>query len=295
VGSSIAFRGDMAAGLDHLDRAIALFDPDRQQPGRFRLGPSSGVVAHTTSALLLWLRGEPEAAVELGARAADLAHRLNHPVTLAYTLCHVGFLDLWRRELELVRQRADGVLEVAEEHDYPIWRAVGLVLQGVALAGLGEPDEGSARMDRGIALYQGLTTPPIFWPLVLSVRVRGFALVGRPGDGLPLIDEAIETLGTGNFLYPGLGLLKGDLLVALGEDPAAEPHFRSALEVARSFDLRTPQLQAATRLARLRQATGQSADLDLLLSVYRTFPPGFDTIDLAEARAVLDEADARVG
>ena len=140
-----------------------------------------------------------------------LARELNHPVSLAYALFHVGFLDLWRRDLELVQQRASGVLEVAEQQDYPIWKAVGLVLQGVGMAGLGRPEEGIAWMDRGIALYQGLKTPPVFWPLLLSVRARGFALSGRPEDGLALIDEALGMVSTGDFLYPELALLKGDL------------------------------------------------------------------------------------
>jgi tetratricopeptide (TPR) repeat protein len=295
VGSSVAFQGEIATGLDHLDRAIALFDPGRHQPGPFRLGPSSGVVAHTTSALLLWLVGDPEAAVERAGRAVDLARQLNHPVTLAYTLFHVGVLDLWQRELELVQQRAGEVLEVAEEHDYPIWKAVGLALQGVAMTGLGQPDEGLACMDRGIALYQGMTTPPIFWPLLLSVRARGFALAGRPDEGLHLIDEALEMTSRDDFLYPEFALLKGDLLVALDDAGAAEPLFQSALEVSRDLSLRTPQMQAVTRLTRLRRAAGKPAETDDLRAVYGTFAEGFDTRDLAEARAVLAEADAPVG
>jgi predicted ATPase/class 3 adenylate cyclase len=295
VGSCVAFQGNLAAGLDHLDRAIALFDPNQHQPGPFRLGPSSGVVSHTTSALLLWVFGDPEAAVKRGVRAVDLARQLNHPVTLAYTLFHVGFLDLWRQELELVQERASGVLEVAEEQDYQIWKAVGLVLQGVAVTGLGRPDEGLARMDRGIALYQGLKTPPIFWPLLLSVRARGFALGGRPDDALPLVNEAIDMISEGDFLYPDFILLKGDLLVALDDADAAELLFQSALEVARDLGVRTPQLQAATRLTRLRRTAGREADPDVLRAIYCTFSKGFDTTDLAEARAVLDEAGARVG
>ena len=295
VGSSVAFRGDIPAGLDHLDRAIALFDSRRHQPGPYRLGPSSGVVSHTTSALLLWLLGDPEAAVGRGATAVDLARQLNHPVTLAYTLFHVGFLDLWRRELELVQQRASGVLEVAEEQDYQIWKAAGLALQGVAMTGLGRPEEGLARMEQGIALYQGLTTPPIFWPLLLSVRARGFAFGGRPDEGLPLIDEAIEMVSRDDFLYPEFALLKGDLLVTLDDADAADPLFQSALEVGRDLSLRTPQLKAATRLTRLRRAAGREAETDVLDAIYRTFAEGFDTVDLAEARTVLDEADTRVG
>jgi predicted ATPase/class 3 adenylate cyclase len=295
VGSSVAFAGDLLTGLKHLDRAIALFDPNQHQPGPFRLGPSSGVVSHTTSAILLWLLGYPEPAVKRGVRAVELARQLNHPVTLAYTLFHVGFHDLWRHELELVQERASGVLEIAEEQDYQIWKAVGLVLQGVAMTGLGRPEEGLPRMDQGIALYEGLKTPPIFWPLLLSVRARGFALGDRPDDALRLIDEALEMISERNFLYPEFSLLKGDLLVALEDAEAAEPLFRNGLEVARDLGLRTPQLQAATRLTRLRRAAGKQAEINMLRAIYETFTEGFDTTDLAEARAVLDEADARVG
>jgi hypothetical protein len=251
-------------------------------------------VCHTTSAILLWLLGDPKTAIELAARAVELAKQLGHPVTLAYTLFHVGFLDLWRGELELVSQRASGVLEVAEEHDYQIWKAVGLVLEGVAMTGRGKAEEGLARMDRGIALYQGLKTPPIFWPLLLSVRAQGFALADRPEAGLPLLDQALGMIGEGNFLYAEFTLLRGDLLVALDDGGAAEALFRSALAGARIMGVRTTQLQAAVRLNRLQRAAGQDAETDVLRGIYETFPAGFATSDLAEARAFLGEADAHV-
>jgi predicted ATPase len=295
VGSNMAFRGDIVGGLGHLDRAIALFDPHRHQPGPYRLGPSAGVVSHTTSAILLWLIGSPAAAVERAMKAEELATQMNHPVTLAYTLFHVGFLDLWRRELVLVQRRAEKVLEIAEEHDYQIWKAVGLVLQGGAESALGKAETGLARMDAGIALYQGLTTPPIFWPLLLSVRARGCALAGRLQDGLALTDQALEMVTESDFLYPEFAVLKGDLLVALDAAGTAGPVFERALGAARNLGLRTPQLQTATRLARLRTANGGDPEPDVLRTIYETFTEGFETADLAEARAVLDEADARVG
>jgi predicted ATPase/class 3 adenylate cyclase len=295
VGSSVAFGGDVPSGLEHLDRAIALFDPRQHQPGPFRLGPSSGVVSYTTSAFLLWLLGYPDRAVERAAGAVDLARQLNHPFTLAYTLFHVGFLDLSRRELELVHERASGVLDVAEEHDYQIWRALALALQGAAMTGLGRPEEGLARIDQGIALYQGLKTPPVFWPLLLSVRAGAFAAAGRPADGLPLIDEAIHMTGEANVLYPEFALLKGDLLLAVADPDSAEHWFQSVFDVAADLGVRLPRLRAATRLTRLRRATGKRPrSPDLLRGVYQTFTEGFDTPDLAEARAVLDDVDARV-
>jgi predicted ATPase/class 3 adenylate cyclase len=295
VGSSVAFDGDVRTGLEHLDRAIALFDSRQHQPGPFRLGPSSGVVSHTTSAFLLWLLGYPDRAAERNSNAVELARQLNHPFTLAYTLFHVGFLDLSRRELELVHERASGVLDVAEEHDYQIWRALAFVLQGAAMTGLGRPEEGLARIDQGIALYEGLKTPPVFWPLLLSVRARGFALGGRSADGLHLIDEAIEMTGEGNVLYPEFALLKGDLLLALADADGAEPCFQSVFEVAGDRGVRMPQLRAATRLTRLWRAAGKRPDgADELRRVYETFTEGFDTVDLVEARGVLHDVDAPV-
>jgi predicted ATPase/class 3 adenylate cyclase len=295
VGSSVAFRGDVATGLDHLDRAIALFDPQRHQPGPLRLGPSSGVSSLTTSALLLWLRGSPDRAAERADMAIELAGEMNHPFTLAYTRFHVGLLELWRRDYERVQARANGTLEVAEEHDYPIWRALAVALQGAAITGAGRAEEGLARIDRGIALYQGLKTPPVFWPLLISVKAGAFVLSDRPESGLDLIDEAIEITGERNIQYPEFALVKGDLLLASADADAAEARFRSAFDVAEGLALRMPQLRAATRLTRLRRAARKRPDgAETLRGIYQTFTQGFDLPDLVEARTVLDEVDARV-
>jgi predicted ATPase/class 3 adenylate cyclase len=295
VGSSVAFLGDVPAGLEHLDRAIALFDPHRHQPGPLRLGPSSGVSSYTTSAFLVWLLGFPDRAVERAARAVELAGQLNHPFTAAYTGFHVGLLDLWRREYQLVQARATRVLEIAEEHDFPIWRALALGLEGVGMTGLGRPEEGLAQIERGVALYQGLKTPPVFWPLLLSVKAGALALSGRPEGGLDLIDQAVEITGKRNIQYPEFALIKGDLLLALADTDAAESALRSSFDAAEGLGLRMPQLRAATRLTRLRRAAGKGREgIDTLRDVYQTFTEGFDAADLAEARAVLDEVDARV-
>jgi predicted ATPase/class 3 adenylate cyclase len=292
LGSSIAFLGDLPSGLDHLDRAIALFDPGRHQPGRFRLGPSPGVVPYTTSAFLLWLLGYPDRAVARAAAGLQLASDLGHPFTQAYALFHVGFLDLWRRDLERVHERAGGVLEVAEEHDYVIWRALGLVLRGVAETGLGRNEAGLTNIDRGIALYEGLRSPPVFWPQVLSARARAFGLAGRPADGLGAVDQALELIGDDTFLFPELALLKGDLLARIGESGAAAIVFENAFGVASELGLRLPQLRAATKLAQLREDSDDAREgSNLVREILETFDEGFDTADLADARAVVAGAD----
>ena len=90
----------------------------------------------------------------------------------------------------------------------------------------------------------------------------------------------------GSYLYRGLGRLDA----AFGARS-----FESALDCARTLGARTPQLRAATRLARLRRSGGRTTDADVLRGIYATFTEGLDAAPLAEARAVLDEEDARVG
>jgi predicted ATPase/class 3 adenylate cyclase len=294
LGSSLAFLGDVPGGLDHLELALARFDPQEHGSGGLHVGASPGVVAHTASAVLRWLQGYPDSSRELATDGIDLARRLNHPFTLAYALFHVALLDLWRRDFELAHDRSSGALEVAEEHDYQVWKALACALQGAAMVGLGRVAEGLERTDLGIARYQGLDTPPVFWPILHSVKAGAAALAGRAAEGLDAVDLAIELGGEANIAYPEFAVLKGDLLLGLGRKDGAEHSFRSALDVARGFGLRMPQLHAAVRLARSSGTSETRADGDLLREVYETFTEGFDALDLIEARAVLDELGDRV-
>ena len=294
LGSSTAFLGDVSLGVDRLDRAIALFDPERHATSRFRVGTNPGVVANTTSALLRWLQGYPVRAAARATSGVELAQRLNHPFTLAYALFHVGLLDLWRRDFERARERSSGVLEVADQHGYEVWRALALALQGAAMAGLGDSTEGLARTDQGIALYHGLDTPPVFWPILYSVRADAAGHSGRPAEGLEGIDQAIELSGEENILYPEFAVLRGKLLLALGNAKTAEESFSDALAAASRFELRMPRLHAALSLSHIwRESDRQRDGAELLREAYESFTEGFDSLDLAEARTALSELGDR--
>jgi hypothetical protein len=294
LGANLAFLNELHAGLAHLDKAIGYFGSVPYRSHRFRLGNNPGVACFTTSAFILWLLGYPDRAAQRASDAVALATRLEHPFTLAYALFHCGFLHLWRREPALVRDRAVGVLQVAEDHDFQIWRALGTCLLGAANTGMGQGEEGLAQVRQGIDLYQGLKTPPVFWPLLLFVEAGAHAQVGRAADGLALIDEALEIAGrgAGMTLLPEFQLLKGDLLLALpgvdGDNP--EPWFQRAFDIAQGLDARMSQLRAATRLCRLRQDNDDEEEHGgrVLRAVYDTLTEGFTTADLTEARLLLE-------
>jgi predicted ATPase/class 3 adenylate cyclase len=291
VGSSLGFVSDLHGGLEHLDLAIACIEVAQPRSRRFRAGNNAGVACFTTSAFFLWLLGFPDRGLERANAAVDLADRLDHPVSMAYALFHCGFLHLWRREFERVSERAEGVLKVVEEHDFQIWRALGTCLRGAGLAGMGRGEEGLTEIRRGLDLYEGLKTPPIFWPLLLFVRAGACLQAGRTDEGLGYIDEAIGIAEQSSrmMLLPELLMLRGDLRMA-GPDGAADAEslFRRALVTAADSDARMPQLRAAIRLCRLLRERGAAEEgRQLLNPIYATFAEGHETADLKDAAGLL--------
>jgi predicted ATPase/class 3 adenylate cyclase len=291
LGANLAFLNDPHAGLDHLEKAIACWGPEQNRSRQFRLGNDPLVACFTTSSLILWILGFPDRSLERADEAIAHATQLEHPVTLAYALFHSGFLHLWRREAERVRDRGERLMAVAEEHDLQIWSALGRCLLGAGESGMGRVEEGLTQIRRGFDLYHGLKTPPVFWPLLLYVEAGALARAGRLKDGLTRIDEAIEIAGhgSGGMLLPEFWLVKGDL-VALSEadGEGADLWFRRAIDVAGDLDAKMFQLRAALRHCRLSRGRGGADEADRVLRmVYETFTEGFETVDLIEARDLL--------
>ncbi len=289
IGIGSAFGGDLREGLGHLDRAADLFTPEMHGSGQLRLGTSPGVVARIVSGLLRWMGGWPDRARADAAEAVELARKLNHPYSQAYAFYHVGYLELGRRDLAAARSWAGELRAVAVDNDYPIWRALASVLEGVALCGMGSPDEGLTMTEAGYGLYQVLTTPPVFWPPFLALRSQAFALAGQPGRALDLIDEAIEFSGS-DGKFPEFLVQRGDYLsMSTESDPAAiELAYRSAADWARLAGMRLIELSATTRLVGRSRRQGADGDLSgALAALYETFDEGFDEPELVAARELL--------
>ncbi len=295
LGYSLAFLGRLSPGLDHLEKAIANYDPDQRRSFSFRFGNNPGVTCFTASALILWMLGFSDRALKRANDAVALANRLNHPFSMAYALFHTGLLHLFRREVELVQGRAQAALDIAEEHGFQIWKAVATCLHGAALAGMGRAEEGLIQIQRGMDQYQGLKTrPPVFWPMLLLIQAGACGQAGRPQEGLTLLDEALETAGRGHGSGPSPDFyrLKGELLLALSPEnlAEAEPWFQQALEMAQEGQASMFELRAAISLSRLRRQQGQAEQGRRLLSdAYEKLTEGFATADLIEAKALLAE------
>ena len=296
IGTTMMSFDDPTGGLEHLDQAVALFPQQPIAARSARVGNDPRVSTLTTSAITLWMLGQPDRAAERAEAALALAAALDHPFTTAYARFHAGLVRLWRREPMAALALADGLLDLADEHEFRIWTATGTVLRGAARVALGRIDEGLADVRNGIGLYGELRSPPIFWPFLLFVQARAFADAGRPAEGLQAVDVSLSILGeaSGASMLPEVWIVKGDLLGALApDDPqraaAARPWYRKALDRATELDARMGQLRAATRLARQSVADGDPAAASaVLVPIFGTFTEGFETADLREARDLLE-------
>jgi predicted ATPase/class 3 adenylate cyclase len=290
LGVSLSTLEGIPVALEHLDEAIAHLRAGPSGSRPFRLGNNSGPTCFTTSAFYLWQLGYPEKALTRAEEATTMASQLHHPYTVAYVEFHCGYLRLWLRQPELVRNHALQLLHVAQQYDFPIWRALGTCLLGIANAELGRTEEGLAQVNEGIALYQELKTPPVFWPYLVAMNAGAHALAGKVAEGLILIDDALELAGSGDTTVTAeLFLLKGDLLAAAGAADADAAHwFQQAFDDAGSGGARMTQLRAALRLCRLWRNQGRDDADQLLRGVYDTFTEGFTTADLTEARGLLE-------
>jgi len=290
AGMSSTWTDDLTAAAAHMEKSIEYLQTANSGFIRFRIGPNPKVVSHAVSGLVHWMLGFADMAASRVEQALAIAVELDHPYSTAYALHHAALLDLWRLDLTALRRRADELLRIADAHDYPIWRALARVLRGTAMVGSGDLN-GLTEVDVGFRLYNGISTPPVFWPSLLMIRAGTYAMAGRIDDALALIQEAEQALGGNDATAAELAIVHGDLrLRALSPDVAvAEALFLKAGKLARDCGARMAQLQAVTRLASLHRGTPRyEQSCQELRAIFETFTEGFNTPQLIAARSELE-------
>jgi hypothetical protein len=185
-------------------------------------------------------------------------------------------------------------LDIAEQHEFQIWNAVGTCLRGAALGGMGSAAEGLALIQGAMSAQQRLKTPPVFWPMLLYLQAGTADLAARPGDGLRVLDEAlaIAEQTPGKTMASEFFQLKGDLLLAQSRDNAAEAEtwLQNAVNIATEVQAPMLQLRSTLRLTRLWRAQGKLAEARSALGeAYARLTEGFTTADAIEAKTLLDE------
>jgi predicted ATPase len=285
------FGGELAAVQPHLEQGLRLYEPQRHRTHTaLYSGHDPGVCCRVIAGQSLWLLGYPDKAVANSQAALDLAQQLAHPYNLTLALSFAAVMHHLRREVPLTQARAEAVITIATDQEFPLHLAQVMPLRGWTLAENGRAEEGIAQIHQGLAAYQA-TGATRDRPYYLALLAEASAKVGQTTEGLEALAEALATLAKSGVRWweAELYRLRGELLLSADNEAAAEACFHQALDIARRQQARSLELRAAMSLARLWHRQGKRAEAHQLLApIYGWFTEGFGTADLQEARALLE-------
>jgi predicted ATPase len=295
LGPTLFYLGRFADAATVLDEGIAIDDAvsalDGHRADLLLHTERAGVSCRLLSGRALWFLGFPDRALKTVEAGLAVAQRLAHANSVAFALAWAALLLNFRREFAAALRRAEAAIAFASEHLLPQRRAQATMCRGFALVGLGQQVEGIAQLRTGLAAWNG-TGAHLLDSQWLGFIADAHLRAAEFDDALAALDRATETaVAAGDCHYRAeLYRLRGVVLAQTGEDAEAISSFHRAIDTARSQQAKSLELRAATSLARLWAEQGKRAEAhDLLAPVYGWFTEGFDTADLKDARALLDE------
>jgi class 3 adenylate cyclase/predicted ATPase len=291
LGETLFFLGDFAHARAHLERAVALYDPLKRRPHRALTDP--GVSSLSILAGALWMLGYPEQARQKSTEALCLAEALAHPHILASTLVIAAHCYQLRREVRTTHAQAETVVTLATEQGFPFWLAEATIFVGWAQAAQGQEAEGIVQIQQGLATRQAIGLE-LTQPVYLSMLAEAHEHIGQPTEGLTVLADALTRVDTTGERWREAELyrLRGELLLAASAENHRETEacFRQALSMAHQQQAKSLELRTAMSLGRLWQQQGKRFEArELLAPIYGWFTEGFDTADLQEAKALLEE------
>ena len=172
--------GELAAADEHSQKGISRYDCTRHHALAFTFsGHDPGVCAHGVRAINMALLGFPQQAMKLAAEAVTLARSLSHPYSLANAMWHSAIVLQVGRQRQSCRDLSSELLELSQEHDFPMMRGAGMFFSGWATADGGELEQGIALMEQGLALFSAVRH--VTRPYMLAVLASAKADLGKPG------------------------------------------------------------------------------------------------------------------
>jgi TolB-like protein/class 3 adenylate cyclase/predicted ATPase len=288
---SLGFTGNLPQWQSHLEAVIALYDPICHRSLIEDAGFQPYVGARANLAIVLLLRGFPDQALAQSQAAVAEARTLAHPPTLGVILHYSTTVLSLIGEGPALDEAADELVGIATEQGFAFWGALGTICRGWVKAKDAHDIEGISLLRYGLSAFRA-TGAQAWVPYLIALLARACEIVGQVEEGLTLLDDATQIAErTGERWFEAeLYRHKGQLLQRQGRTQAAEELYHRALAIAREQGAKLWELRAAVSLARLRRDQSQHAEArDLLAPVYGWFTEGFDTPDLKDTKALLDE------
>ena len=295
MGSALACTGSPAQAREHYDRALTMYDPAQHRAFamRFQVDIRAGILFFRS--WTLWLLGYPDAALADVGQALTDAHELGHASTTMGTLNNVILTLILCGDYTGADEKANQLTALGHEKG-PFWKTNAGLAHGCVLALTGKASDAVQTLTSAITAFRA-TGSTWSLPFRLACLAKAHAELGQFEDAWRRIDEAMMMVEASKevWAHPEILRLAGEIGLMSPERDAtkAEAYFDRALSVARRQQAKSWELRAAMSLARLWCDQGKPQQArELLAPVYGWFTEGFDTRDLKEAKALLEELEA---
>jgi predicted ATPase/DNA-binding SARP family transcriptional activator len=284
--------GRFSSSSEHLNKMITFYDREQHKSMAYVIGQDLGVGSLGWDAWPLWFLGFPDQARQRSQKAIDLAHTLDHPLSLTFAYGFAAVCSVWRRDIEAAQEFGERALQLVKEHGFAFYQGTANFAIGWALAVLGQVEEGLERMQDCLATWQAMGVN-LYRKSVLINIAEIHAWAGQVERGLQAIAEAENIVSPPGETYAQAELhrIKGELLYTAGYKPIeVEDCYRLAIKVAQRQKAKSLELRAMTSLSRLWRGQGRNQQArECLLEVYNWFTEGFHTPDLLVAATLLEE------
>jgi class 3 adenylate cyclase/predicted ATPase len=296
-GNALTLMGDFVDGKEHFDRALAIYDPAEHRSLTTRSGRDVGVTLLSVRSGCLWHLGYPAASRKEGERAVSEARKIGHATTLMYALWWASWFHMRYGAYAETLSFLDELAALADEKDASLfWKATDTAFRGALFALTGKASDAVSAITSGMNSLRS-TGAALYEPWHLWHLAMAYADLGQPDDARRCIDDAIGKVERSKekWLEAEVHRIAGEVVL---KSPApdtekAGKHFERALNVAHQQQQKSWELRAAMSMARLWRDQGKRQEArELLAPVYGWFTEGFDTLDLREAKALLDELHA---
>jgi serine/threonine protein kinase/predicted ATPase len=300
LGSSLLLMGDLVSAEEHFKQSLELYHPG-QSIRRYTFLSEPGIACYCHLSRALWLLGFPHKALERIRQAIALARLQSDPRSLGYTIGVSTFVFGCLNDYPGILEHSEAVRALARDKDIADYLAWAKIPHGYALAMQDRMEEGIAEMHEGLATIRMFSAEACA-PERLAYLVIALMKARRIEEGLAHVAEALAIISRTEERYweAEIYRLKGALLLqsVINDQPSAmsekrieaEACFQKAIEVARRQQARSLELRATMSLARLWREQGKTAEARRTLAeIYGWFTEGFDTSDLREAEALLEE------
>jgi predicted ATPase/DNA-binding winged helix-turn-helix (wHTH) protein len=289
LGMALQFSGNLAGSRRELESLMGILSHTQQ--GSVLLGYDPHYRSIVALARTLWLHGYPDQAADRAREAVKASEAMGHSAALALVLAGAGTVFLWRGDLDAAQHYVDRSYSLAAANAMGPLMAIGRCRKAELTIHRGDVRQGVDDLRAGLkpihaARHELLTTE---FNMELAL---GLLALGQAGEGLALVDAAIDRVnGSGElFQMPELLRVKGKLIGAMpgASRDEAGACFRQSLDLARAQGARAWELRTAADLAGLTAGTKhRDSATRMLQDVYGRFSEGFETADLKLAAVLL--------